>query len=275
MEYKAYNENNVRVTVSDEQLNEALRQHGEELPIEIVIAMGASHNDIFIPRINEALFHRTQRIRIKAMHSLLSLHNIESVSILQEKEKRISEDDFNTSISEKAILQSVIIRLEHGPSGAKEAFFEGVIHPLVKTNLLYNYSSNMVFTLEDVQFIINALEAYVQKSEAWILKMKRDDYEDVIIKGLEALWSASEECILFSMLNTEFNEKLVEIGSQILKVKIDSYAKEIIAIFAKALLPQYAYAMLEPIMNGRAKGDVRKELEKSLLILRQKEKELE
>ncbi|MNP80719.1 hypothetical protein D3C76_1788910 [compost metagenome] len=77
------------------------------------------------------------------------------------------------------------------------------------------------------------------------------------------------------MLNTEFNEKLVEIGSHILKMKIDSYAKEIIAIFAKALSPQYAYPMLEPIMNGRAKGDVRKELERSLLILRQKEKEVE
>ncbi|AKG37427.1 hypothetical protein VK70_25580 [Paenibacillus durus ATCC 35681] len=275
MEYNAYNENNVRVTVSDEQLNEAFRQHGEELPIEIVIAMGASHNKMFIPRLYEALFHRTQRIRIKAMHSLLSINNIESVSILREKEKMISEDDFNASISEKAILQSVIIRLEHGPSGAEEAFFKGDIHPSVKLNLLYNYSSNMVLTLEDVRFIINALEAYVHKSEAWIQKMKKNDYEDVIIKGLEALWSASEESSLLSLLNTEFNEKLVEIGSQILKIKIDSYAKEVIAIFAKALPPKYAYSMLEPIMNGRVKGDIRTELERSLLILRQKEKEEE
>ncbi|OAB38858.1 hypothetical protein [Paenibacillus glacialis] len=273
MMYKAYNENNVRVTVSDEQLNEAFRQHGEELPIEIVIAMGASHNKMFVPRLHEALFHRTQRIRIKAMQSLLSLNNIESVSILREKEKGFSEEDFNASISEKAILQSVIIRLEHGPSGAEEAFFKGEIHPIVKTNLLYNYSSHMVFTSEDVQFIINALEAYVHKSEAWMQKMKKDDYEDVIIKGLEALWSASEESNFFSMLNKKFYEKLVELGSQILKMKIDSYAKEVISIFAKALSPQYAYAMLEPIMNGRAKGDVRKELEKSLLILQEKEQE--
>ncbi|MFF2484343.1 hypothetical protein [Paenibacillus sp. NPDC058071] len=271
MEYRVYNENNVKVTVSDKQLEEAYLQNGENFPIEFVIAMGASHNKMFVPRLHEALRHRTQRIRIKAMHSLLSLNDVESVSMLREIEKTISQDDFNSSVSEKAILQSVIIRLEKGPIGAEKAFFRGNTHPVVKSNLLYNYSSNMVITLEDVHFIINALESYVSKNEEWIQKMKRGDYEDDIIIGLEALWTALEDYTLSCTLDDVLLDKLVFVGSTILKMKIDSYAKEVIAIFSKYIPAQNAYVLLEPIMNGRAKGDIRKELERSLLILQQEE----
>lgn len=275
MEYQVYNENNYKVIVTDEQLNEAFHKNGVELPVEIIIAMGASHDTKYIPRLLEALSHQTQRIRIEAMYSLLSLNDIGCVSILSEKEKAILEDDFNAPISEKAILQSVLIRLEKGPIGTEEAFFKGDILPLVKTGLLYNYSSNLVLTMNDVQFIINALKAYVHKSEFWMAKMKKEEYEDVIIKGLEALWTAAEDSSLLRNLGPEYNEKLVEVGTHVLKMKIDSYAKEIIAIFAKALSPEYAYLMLEPIMNGRAKGDVKKELEKSIQILRQNERGIE
>ncbi|MCM3294257.1 HEAT repeat domain-containing protein [Paenibacillus sp. MER 180] len=270
--YQAYNENNVRVVITDEQLSKAFRQHGKDLPIEIVIAMGASRNKMFIPRLNEALYHQTLRVRIEAIHSLLSIQDIQSLSSLQEKEKSISEEDFNATISEKAVLQSAIIRLVNGPKGAEEAFFEGDYHPRVKLNLLYNYSSNMILLSEDVEFIINALGSFLFKDREWIQKLKRDDYEDVIICALEALWNASEKRLL-SLFNIEYYQKLIAIGKQILNIKIDSYAKEIVAIFAKDLPPKYAYEMLEPIMNGKAKGDIAKELTHTLSFLHQKEKE--
>ncbi len=51
-------------------------------------------------------------------------------------------------------------------------------------------------------------------------------------------------------------------------MKIDPYAKELIVTFARALPPKLAYTMLEPIMDGRARGDIRKELKFSIEILR-------
>ncbi|MBC2582911.1 HEAT repeat domain-containing protein [Clostridium sp. DJ247] len=273
MKYKVYNENNVQVTVTDEQLNEALERNGKELPIELIIAMGASHDKKYIPRLNEALYHQEQRVRIEAVYSLLSINDIESIRMLQEKEKSFSEVNFNVQISEKAILQSVIIRLEYGPNGAENAFFNGDYPPIVKSGLLYNYSSNIVLTPQDVIFIINSLESYVNKSESWIKTMNKDDYEDVIIKCLEGLLRAAEESVILNTLTDDLNRKLAEVGARILKMKIDSYAKEVIATFAKALPPKYAYDLLEPIMNGRVRGDVRKELENSIQILRQKEME--
>ena len=58
-------------------------------------------------------------------------------------------------------------------------------------------------------------------------------------------------------------------------MKIDSYAKELIVTFARALPPKLAYNMLEPVMNGRARGDIRKELKISIEILQKREQEME
>ena len=101
--------------------------------------------------------------------------------------------------------------------------------------------------------------------------MKQDEYEDDIIAPFEGLMREAEESTLLNNLPSELNEKLIKIGRQILKMKIDSYAKECIATFAKGLPPKVAYLMLEPIMDGSARGDVRKELNKTLKVLRQKE----
>lgn len=272
MKYTVYDENYVQIEVTDKQLEEANIKNGTELPIEIVTAMGTSHNNKYIHRLNEALYHQEKRVRIEAIYSLLSLNAIESIKVLEEKEKKLSEDDFNALISEKKILQSVIIRLKYGASGAEKAFFYGDYIPIVKSGLIYNYSSNIVLTSEDVIFIINALEAYVNKSESWIKAMKKDYYDDVIIVGLEGLLTATEQGSFLNKLENDINEKLVVIGSKILQMKIDSYAKELIAEFSKDLPPKYAFEMLEPIMNGRARGDVRKELENSIKILREKER---
>lgn len=271
MRYYVYNENNARVIVTDEQLNDVSKKDGKELKMEFIIAMGASHNNKYISKLYEALNHQEKKIRIEAIYSILSLSDVDSIRILEEKEKSFTEDDFNTLISEKAILQSVIIRLKDGPNGSKNAFFNEKYNHIVKSGLLYNYSSNMILTFEDIIFIIDALEAYVNKSEPWIKNLNREDYEDAIIKGLEGILKATEESSFLNELSDEVNNKLTNVCKIILNMKIESYAKEVIVTFSKGLRPKVAYDLLKPIMDGRARGDVKKELQNSLNILKQKE----
>lgn len=275
MEYKVYNERNIKVIVTDEQLEEWLKKNGKELPVEILRAMRLVLKPCFADKFQEAINHEKQRERIVAIYGLLSLLDKENLAILQEKEQSIP-NDFKEIISEKAILQAVIIRLDKGPEGAKTAFFDGDISPLTKSLLLSNYSSsNMPLLKQDIEFLISALEAYSNKSLAWIQKAKKDEYDDDIISGLEGLLRASKETSSLSQLDATLYEKLSNACFKFLEMKIDSYAKEIIAEFARALPTKVAYKMLEPIMGGRAKGDVRKELNLSLQILRQKEKDEE
>lgn len=274
--YNVYNDNNVLVTVTAEQVEKFLGHRGTELPLEIIGAMNESLDPRFAPRLQEALYHEMQRVRITAIYGLLSLLDKTYLGVLREKEQSIPEEDLNQQISEKAILQAVILRLENGAEGTKSLFFKGDIKPQVKSLLLYNCSSsNMPLTKEEIEFLILALEAYINKSEPWIKKIKKAEFEEDVIACLEAFLKVSETCNLLSELDDTLYEKLSGVCSELLKMKIDAYAKEVIVTFARALPPKIAYTMLEPIMNGRARGDIRKELECSLEMLRQKEKEME
>ncbi|WP_166243411.1 HEAT repeat domain-containing protein [Paenibacillus turpanensis] len=272
MEYKVYNENNVRVIVTDEQLINALHKPGTDLTVEVVVAMGASRNKQFSPKLEEALRHSNQKVRIESIYSLLNIGESGSIEKLKAMEKDIPESDYLNGLSEKAILNSVLIRFEKGASSLKQYFFEKDLNWKIKIGLLYNYSDHFLITEDDLYFIIDALDACIQKNENWLKNIGKDDWEDVVIKGLEAVWIASEQNSVLNMLTNQYFEKISIIGSKILKSKIDPYAKEVVAIFSKHLPTQYAYEMLEPIMNGRAKGDLKKELEKSLQILLQKER---
>lgn len=272
MSYEVYNERHVSVTVTDEQIEEALKQPSNQLKIEIVSAMGMSRKHHYAPRLIEVMFnHEKQSVRIKAIYGLLSLMNSDCIPALEKREQILPEADFKMPISEKAILQSVIIRLKEGPEGALAAFFNDSVPPIVKSLLLHNYYSYMPLNIQDVYFITAGLEAYINKSEPWIRNLDEEEYEDDIIAPLEGLMRESEESLLLSQLPEELIKKLCAIGQKILTMKIDSYAKEAVASFAKALPPQAAYQMLKPIMDGRARGDLRKELNQTLKILQQKE----
>ena len=272
MQYKVYNERNIQVIVTQDQLKASQEENGKDLPVEILGAMSQANDPSFTPRFREALYHEKQKARIVAIYGLLSFLNQENIAELRKKEESIMEEDLNSQISEKAILQAVLIRLEEGPEGVMNAFFEKNINPLVKSLLLSNYScSNIPLNKQDAEFLVAALEAYVNKSEVWIQKIKRDEYHDDIITCLEGLMRVSEMKSLFNEIDIEYIVRLKNACIQVLRMKIDSYAKEIIATFAKELPPEIAFNMLEPIMDGKAKGDVRKELELTLKALHQKE----
>jgi len=271
MEYEVYNERNIEVVVDDEMLQKALEQNGRDLSVEIIAAIGILKDKHYSRRLEEALYHEKQQNRIKAMYSLLSMQDISTFEALKKKESSISDDDYKSELSEKSILQAVLIRLEKGAEGVREAFFGESIPSIVKLDLLYIYTIGFSSAAKDIEFLIDGINALVNKSEPWIKKLKKDDYEDVLMSCLDGIFRVSESSSILSELPKDAVEKLSITGAEILKMKIDSYAKEVVASFARALPAKYAYAMLEPIMDGRAKGDVKKELNASLKILKSKE----
>ncbi|MDF2989456.1 MAG: hypothetical protein K0R50_4966 [Eubacterium sp.] len=111
MEYHVFNEHNCLAKVTDEQLEIAFMQK-EELPVKIIAGMGASRAGKYLPRLEEALYYEEKRSRIDAIYSVFSVEDTETISILQRKESSLPIEDFNNRTSEKAILQSLIIRLE-------------------------------------------------------------------------------------------------------------------------------------------------------------------
>ncbi len=66
--YQVYNENNVLVKVTAEQVEKFVGHRGTELPLEIIGAMSESLDPRFAPRLQEALYHEMQRARITAIY---------------------------------------------------------------------------------------------------------------------------------------------------------------------------------------------------------------
>lgn len=271
MKYQVYDEDNVRVTITQEQLDEVNSKNGKDLSIEMIVAMGMAREKRFVQQLLEALYHEKQKARIEAIYALLGIVDSKNIAVLKEKEQNIPDDEFKAPISEKAILQAVLIRLNEGPTGAKKTFSNEEGLPIIKNALLYNYDSNLPLLKEDVEFILYALEAYLIKEEVWIKQLKRDEYEDVIIKSLEGIMRTAEETSILSQLKDNEYEILINAGMQILKMRIDSYAKEIVVSFAKFLPSKIAFSMLKPILNKSIRGDLRKELELSLQALKEKD----
>ncbi|MBB5195536.1 DUF7716 domain-containing protein [Anaerocolumna cellulosilytica] len=123
--------------------------------------------------------------------------------------------------------------------------------------------------------MIDALEAFSRREEGWIQALNKDDYTDAVIQGVEAVSKAMESYNLLEHLSCDYYSKLAVTGKKLLEMKLDSIVKETIADFSKGLPPSYAYSMLEPIMNGKARGDVKRELNKSLAILAMKREKKE
>ena len=270
MEYRVFNENNCLTVVTDEQLEIAFMQK-EDLPVKIIVGMGASRAVKYLPRLEEALYYEQKRSRIDAIYSVFSIAETEIVSVLQRKERSLPLDDLNHHSSEKVILRSMLIRLEGGPSAVQAAFFDKHVSPQIKFRFMFLYSAHFSMLLEDLHFIINALEAIGLREEDWIQALKKDDYVDAVIQGVEAVSTAMVRHNLLDELSEEDYCRLAATGKKLLEMRVDSIVNESIAEFSKGLPPFHAYFMLEPIMNGKAKGDVRRELKKSLEILRAKE----
>lgn len=269
MDYYVFNENNCLHKVTDEQLDAAFLNK-DELPVHIIVGMGAAKAAKYLPRLREALYYEKRRSRHDAIYSIFSIEDKEVISILKQKESSLPVEELNTHGSEKALLQALILRLEGGPSAVRTAFFDPSVNALVRYRFIYMYFAHFTMVLEDLQFVIDALEAFSRREDDWIQALNQDDYTDAVIQGVEAVSKALERYHLLEHLTDNYYSKLAVAGKKLLEMKLDSIVKETVAEFSKGLPPFYAYSMLEPIMNGKARGDVKRELNKSLVILEKK-----
>lgn len=271
MDYYVFNENNCWQKVTDEQLETAFLKK-DELPVHIIAGMGAAKAAKYLPRLKEALYYEKRRSRHDAVYSIFSIEDKEVIPILKQKESSLPVEELNTPGSEKAFLQAFIIRLEGGPGAVRTAFFDSRVSALVRYRFIFMYFSHFTMVLEDLHFVIDALEAFSRREEGWIQALNQDDYTDAVIQGVEAVSKAMERYHLLEHLSLDYYSKLAVAGKKLLEMKLDSIVKETVAEFSKGLPPSYAYSMLEPIMNGKARGDVKRELNKSLAILEKKDK---
>lgn len=268
LEYKVYNEKNQLVKISRKQIDEAFENVNEPLKVEVITAMGIVRKEIYLSRLYEALNYDNQKERYSAIRSILNISNQQSIVILKDRLKKVDKKE---NESEFYFMEAAIMLLEKGVEEVKRFFLNENEDENIKKEIIYTYSGGYPFVEQDLLFIIVLLENYISKSQKWIQELSRDEFEDAIIVGLEVIWTIMEETTLLHDLHESSYKKLLSACGQIFNLKIDTYAKEIIVIFARGLSVARAYELLAPIMNI-ARGEVKKELKETLKILEEREK---
>lgn len=264
VEYSVYNEKNQLVKINSQQIDESFINTSESLSLEVIIAMGRTYNQKYLSRLYEVLDSPNRRKRQWAMKSILNLGSQQSISVLENKLEKIYLN--HEKETEFYFLQGIILLLKQNREDTIRYFLDLDTDYNVKKEFIYMYANGYNFKLDDITFIITILKTYLNKEQEWIKSMVYGDYEDAIIVGLEVIWTITEDTDLLEQIEENVYRELLNVCKKVYSIKIDSYAKEIIAIFVRGLSVTRAYEVLEPIINT-AKGEVKKEVKKTLKYL--------
>ena len=103
MEYNVLNHNNAFCTVTDADIENAVKS-GEPLPRAIIQAMGRSHDDKYLEYMYPILYHDVNHMRQDAALGIINLNGRKGLEALKERERSIDASLYDEFPSEKAGL---------------------------------------------------------------------------------------------------------------------------------------------------------------------------
>lgn len=259
--YSVLNDNNVMVELNDSDIQKNIKEG--LLKRETIMAMGISHKEEYLQYLYPYLDSESFFIRRDAAQSIFLINGKKGLPKLKEREKKLKEEDYNNIPSEKALLGALIIQIEGGTKGTEEYFFSAQGNINVKYVQAAFYTSGYLYKEEDIRLIVKILEAYLNKDLLWIKNMSKEDYLEAILFLFQSIWYAYKETDCLRGLAPALSERLCVVCEQISNLKMDSFAKEMIADIASGVQKESAVKILK-ILSGKVKGDAKKAFKRSL-----------
>lgn len=256
MIYYVYNDNNVEMKITDEDIKTAIDEK-KGLKREIIQAMGKTKDNKYLKYLYPFLEHDFLYIRLDAAHSIFNLDGKAGLSELKKRADKIDISDFEREPSEKAILSAMIIKIQKGVEGIKEYFLSEDGYLSIKYCLLDFYQSGYDFSEEDIKLICFVLDKFIEKKCKWINKFSKGEYNDFIYFALESIWIAGMEKDMLRNMGDDSKKELLGLICKLLGKKVNMEVKEIVAEITKFIDKKYAEQILGLLKNN-VKGDAEK-----------------
>lgn len=272
MVYEVLDCYNTVVEVKDQDIKEWICS---EMPIrrEIVMAMGRSHNEEYLPYLYPALYHEDFNMRREAAQGILNLNGDKGLKELKQKNAVLDMSDLEKVPSEKGILMAMILRIEKGAKGVKEYFLTDEGYEIVKYDSIFCYRSGFPFVEEDVEFLCIALEAFLEYKYSWIKRLSKTDYSSFLYFALEGIWIAGKSANILVNINSKLQDDIYRIIERLMAGKLNSDSKLMIANISMYMDKEHAKGILK-LLKYNVKGDAKKKFKKSLKHWEIKEEEL-
>lgn len=260
--YSVYNESYVRVNVSDEDIENSIKENSP-LKLEIINAMGRSHKREYLEYLypyldDEVLYRRTATIQ-----SIINIDGKVGLDKLKEREAKLDQSDYDTLPSEKALLNAAIIYFEKGISRAEDYFFSEDGINIIKEYQLEIYGAGFQYTEADIAFMLRLINSFVDKEFDWMKDMSKTDYMETLCFYIEYLWIAYRDTNVFSCIDDSVNEIFCVLVEKISDMSKNSNLLEYIAEITKGMKEEYAIRVLATIKD-KVRGDAKKEYKKAI-----------
>ena len=263
MEYEVLNHNNAVCTVTDVDIDEAVKSD-EPLPRAVVQAMGKTHDDKYLEYMYPILYHDVNYMRMDAAQSIFNLNGHRGLDALKEKERSLDSSTFDKLPCEKAVLVAMIIRIEDGTEGILRYFRSEDGLDIVKYCLLSYYSSGYDYKEEDIRLISIVLKEFIDKKLKRVKKVSREDWIEFVYFALDSLLIAALETDILMRISDETSEELVNVFQQVLDCKATNDMKELMSDISKSMKHDYALDILRSLKGKTGGGDARRAYKKAL-----------
>ena len=270
--YEVFSDINVLEKVTDEDIEKSIIE-GHPLRCEIIMAMGCSHKIKYLPYIYPYLNDERLYIRLRAADSIMWIDGRKGLEKLKEKERQFDETDYEYELSEKALLNAKILRVEKGVEGVREYFFSEDANEVIQYDLLAYYGRGYPYQAEDIQLILELLDGYIEKEMSWIRRLSRGDYSDAVLFTLDSITYASRNKDLFANLDDSLYEQMYHVFKKITEMRIRMYTKEAMADMTIYMRKEYAIKVLQ-LLKGKAKGRAQTAYKRALKFWRLDESSL-
>jgi hypothetical protein len=270
--YEVLSDINVLEKVTDEDIEKSILE-GHPLKSEIIMAMGCSHKIKYLPYIYPYLNDERLHIRLRAADSIMWIDGRKGLEKLKEKEQQFDETDYEYELSEKALLNARILRVEKGVEGVREYFFSEDANEVIQYDLLTYYGKGYPYQAEDIKLILELLDGYIEKEMSWIRRLSRGDYSDAVLFTLDSISYASENTDLFANMDDSLYEQMYHVFKKITEMRITMDTKEEMANMTMYMRKEYAIKVLQ-LLKGKTRGTAQTAYKRALKFWRLDESSL-
>lgn len=186
--YRVFNDRNVLTSVSTEELDLASRESGP-MATHLVNAAALAQRHDLIGRIRASLRDGERRRKLAAARALLALNAVDALSLLQQ----VAVEETDSVVA--SICRVIALRLR-GAEVLRNAFESDQTPEEIAGFIASVYNGRFELTVADIDFLVIALAAYLDKSRPWITAMKKAEWQNDVYLLVRALCGDAAQAVL-------------------------------------------------------------------------------
>ncbi len=248
--------------VDDEDIENAVKS-GEPLRTEIIMAMGQTYDEKYLPNLYKALYDENHVRREDARRSIMMINGKKGLAEL--KKSWLSIDDPDGTSVEKAGCEAIILRIEKGVDYLLELLLSDDARDALKFCVDSYNGWGYRFDTDDVKLRHGVIRAIIDKSIKWHKKPDPQDVKDWLTLCYDDLgYSAVKYSDALSRISDELSDDIVQLVKDTVerhRATID--LKQSMIKMTTGMRREYALEILA-FLKGRVTGCAKSEFKRAL-----------